>query len=218
MKSVSSNLQQDVIAELDWDPSIDNSRIGVAVEKGVVVLTGHVRSLVERRRAEELVKRMRGVHAVVDELRVDLLDDQRRDDVQLATTVEHALRWNAIVPAERVKVAVSNGWVTLDGEFPFAYQREAAQQAVEHIVGVRGVTNHIVLHPQVSPTDLRRRLNTALHRYAQVEAGRIRTEVEGGRIVLSGTVRSWAERDQVQDAAWSAPGVTEVDNLIEVTQ
>ncbi len=216
MKTLTSNLRQNVLDELEWEPSIDAARIGVAVEKGVVVLTGHVRSLLDRRRAEEVAKRVRGVYAVANELAVDLIDAFQRDDVQIATAVEQALRWNVSLPADRFRVVVSKGWVTVEGEVPFAYQRQALQDTVEHILGVRGLTNRVTVRPSVAPNDLRRRINTALHRYAQVEAENVEVDVTGSKISLGGKVRSWAERDQVQAAAWSAPGVTEVDNHIEV--
>lgn len=218
MKTTTSNLQLQVLDELRWEPSVDSSRIGVSVENDVVVLAGHVHSLLERRTAENAVKRLRGVHAVANELEVDLLASHPRDDVQIAKAVEHALRWHVDVPADRLVITVSKGWVTVEGRVPFAYQREAACRTIEHIPGVRGLTANVTVQPEVSPTDLRRRLHTALHRYATVEAGNIETEVDGSRVVLRGKVRSWAERDQVQDAAWSAPGVTEVDNRIAVAQ
>lgn len=216
MITTTRGLQRDVLDELQWEPSIDSARIGVAVENGVVVLSGHVRSLLERATAEQVAKRVRGVAAIANELDVDLLADDERDDVHLAQAVEQALQWNVMVPHERLHVVVSKGWVTVDGEVPFAFQRRAAQQAVEQIVGVRGLTNRITVHPEVSPKDLQHRLTAALHRRAQLEAAHIHPHVDGTRIVLTGTVRSWTERDDVQDAAWSAPGVTEVDNRLAV--
>jgi osmotically-inducible protein OsmY len=216
MKTMQSNLQQNILDELKWEPSLDSSRIGVSVENGVVVLTGHVRNLVEKNIAEQAVKRVRGVSAVANELTIDILSGFVRDDVQIAKAAQLALQWNVMVPEDRLKVTVSGGWVSLEGEVPFGYQRRAAQSAVEQLVGVRGVTNKITVCPDVSPVDLRRRLNAALHRYARLEAANIDTITEGSKVVLTGKVHSWAERDQVQDAAWSAPGVTEVDNRIAV--
>lgn len=216
MKTTRSDLQREVREELQWEPSLDASRIGVAVEDGVVVLSGQVRSLWERGIAEQAAKRLRGVRSVANELQVDLLADAARDDVALAKAAEHALAWHVMVPDKNLKLAVSKGWVTVDGEVPFAYQRRAAQHALEQLVGVRGVTNKITVRPAVAPDDLRRRLNTALHRYAGNELAQIETRTEGSRVTLRGKVRSWIERDLVQDAAWSAPGVTEVDNLIAV--
>lgn len=217
MKTIQTNLQQDILDELKWEPSLDSSRIGVSVERGVVVMTGHVRSLWERGIADQAVKRVRGVTALANELQVDLLDGTERDDVQIAKAVQNALQWNVMVPDNRLKVTVSKGWVTVEGEVPFAYQRRATQTAVQQLVGVRGYTDRITVRPEVSPTDLRQRLNAALHRYASLEAGKVVTSTDGGKVVLSGTVHSWAERDQVQNAAWSAPGVSEVDNRIAVS-
>jgi osmotically-inducible protein OsmY len=216
MKTMQSGLQQQVQTELEWEPGLDSSRIGVFVEKGVVSLTGHVRSLPERNAAERAVKRVRGVTAVANELQVDLLDADVRDDVQIARTAQQSLLWNIRVPAERIKVTVRDGWITLEGTVSQAFERLAAERAVEHLAGVVGVTNRIELRPEVSPRDVRHRLTSALHRYAQLEASGIEVESTGGKIVLRGHVSSWAERDLVQEAAWSAPGVTEVDNLLVV--
>jgi osmotically-inducible protein OsmY len=216
MKTVQSSLQHDITNELQWDPILDSSRIGVAVDKGVVVLSGHVRNWMERSAAEEAVKRVRGVTTVANELQVDLAPTHVRDDVDIGKAARDVLRWSVLVPDEDIKVTVSKGRLTLEGKVPYDYQRRAALNAVEHLTGVVGVTNLIQVAPDVSPTDLRRKLTAALHRYAQLEADGIQVQTEGGKVVLSGKARSWCERDLVQDAAWSAPGVTEVDNRIVV--
>ena len=216
MQSTQSDLQGHVLAELRWEPSIDASRNGVAVEKGVVELTGLVRTYAERQTAEAAVKRVRGVSAVANELKVDLITTHVRGDVDIAKAAMDALRWNVNVPDERIKVTVSKGWITLEGNVPYAYHRIAAESAVESLTGVVGVVNKITVAAQASPKDVRRQLVTALHRYAQLEAEAVQIAADGSKITLTGTVQSWAERDLVQNAAWRVPGVTHVDNKLTV--
>ena len=217
MQTTQSDLQKNVLAELRWEPGIDSSRIGVAIEKGVVELTGEVRTFAEKRAAEAAVKRVRGVNAVANELEVELLSIHVRGDVDIAKAAMDALRWNVNVPDDRIKVTVDKGWVTLEGSVSAAYQSLAAEFAVESLTGVRGVLNHIVVAPQASAKDVRRQLTTALHRYAQVEADSVQVESEGDKVTLTGKVHSWAERDLVQGAAWRVPGVAHVDNRILVS-
>ena len=216
MKTTHTSLQKDILDELQWEPSLDSSRIGVSIEKGVAVLTGHVRNLVERGIAERAAKRVRGVAAIANELVVDLGRLEARDDADIAKSAVQALSWNVMVPQGKVQVSVTNGCVTLEGEVGYGYQRTAAQNTVEQITGVKSVVNRLRVTPSVEPIDLRRKLNAALHRYARVEAEGIHADVEGSRVVLRGKVHSWAERDIVQDAAWAAPGVAEVDNLLTI--
>ncbi len=216
MKTAHTSLQKDILDELQWEPSLDSSRIGVSIEKGVAVLTGHVRNLVERGIAERAAKRVRGVAAIANELVVDLGRLEARDDADIAKSAVQALSWNVMVPQGKVQVSVTNGCVTLEGEVGYGYQRTAAQNTVEQITGVKSVINRLRVTPSVEPIDLRRKLNAALHRYARVEAEGIHADVEGSRVVLRGKVHSWAERDIVQDAAWAAPGVAEVDNLLTI--
>ncbi|HEX6810410.1 MAG TPA: BON domain-containing protein [Planctomycetota bacterium] len=217
MQTTQSDLQNNVLAELRWEPGIDSSRIGVAIEKGVVELTGQVRTFTEKRAAEAAVKRVRGVFAVANELEVDLLSIHVRSDVDIAKAAIDALRWNVNVPDERLKVSVDKGWVTLEGSVSAAYQRLAAEYAVESLTGVKGVLNHITVAPATSAKDVRRQLTTALHRYAQLEADAVQVAADGAKVTLTGKVHSWAERDLVQGAAWRVPGVTHVDNRILVT-
>jgi len=216
MKTAPHSLQKDILDELQWEPSLESSRIGVSIEKGVAVLTGHVRNLVERGIAERAAKRVRGVTAIANELVVDLNRLEARDDADIAKSAMQALSWNVMVPQDTVQITVTNSCITLEGEVAFGYQRTAAQSTVEQITGVKAVVNRLRVTPAVAPVDLRRKLNAALHRYARVEAEGIHADVEGSRVVLRGKVHSWAERDIVQDAAWAAPGVAEVDNLLTI--
>jgi osmotically-inducible protein OsmY len=216
MKTMQSRLQHDVNDELQWEPSIDSSRIGVAVDGGVVVISGHVRSLAERVATEAAVKRVRGVTAVANELEIDLPGGNVRDDAHIAKAARDALQWNVFVPEDSIKITVSNGWLSLDGEVPYAYQARKATEQVEQLTGVVGVTNRIRVRPAAPPVDVHKQLTQALHRHARIEAQNIQSEIKDGKVVLRGKVGSWAERVLVENAAWAAPGVHEVENLLEV--
>jgi osmotically-inducible protein OsmY len=216
MQTTQSDLQNDVLAELRWEPGVDSSRIGVAIEKGVVELTGQVRTFAEKQAVETAVKRVRGVTAVANELQVELLATHVRGDVDIAKAAMDALRWHVNVPDERITVTVAKGVVTLEGTVTAAYQRAAAQTAVEYLTGVKGVWNKITLTPQTSAKDVRKQLTVALHRYAQLEADAIKIAADGNKVTLTGTVHSWAEFDLASTAAWKVPGVTHVDNKVIV--
>jgi osmotically-inducible protein OsmY len=216
MQTIQSDLQNNVLAELRWEPGVDSSRIGVAIEQGVVELTGQVSTFAEKQAVEAAVKRVRGVTAVANELQVELLTTHVRGDVDIAKAAMDALRWNVNVPEERIKLTVAKGWVTLEGSVTAAYQRVAAETAVEYLTGVKGVSNKIDLTPEASAKDVRRQLTVALHRYAQLEADAVKVAADGNKVMLTGTVHSWAERDLAQNAAWKVPGVTHVDNRLVV--
>jgi osmotically-inducible protein OsmY len=211
-------IQRDVLAELEWDTRVRPNEIGVSVEDGVVTLSGWTDSFIKKWAAERAALRVRGVRAVANEIEVRLPGTAERTDPEIAAAARRALDWAALVPDGKVKVTVSKGWVTVEGAVESQYQRRAAERAVRGLPGVRGVTNLIVVRPpeQVPETELKRRIEEALVRSAETDADRIQVEVRGDRIVLSGKVRSWAERREAERVAWSAPGVTEVDNLIRI--
>lgn len=211
-----AELRSDVQAELDWDPAIKSTGIGVAASDGVVTLTGHVASHAEKYAAERAAQRVSGVKALAVEITVKLPDSDQRTDADIALAVERGLAWSALVPADKVKAMVENGWVTLTGEVEWEYQRKAAEKAVRNLMGVTGVSNLIGFTPKVVPSDVEKRLRDALVRQADREAEQIDIAVTGSQIKLRGTVHSWAEFNAVQHAAWSAPGVTSVMNDLVV--
>jgi osmotically-inducible protein OsmY len=210
-------LKRDVERALEWEPSIDARDIAVAVKNGVVTLTGHVSSYAEKWTAERVAKNVAGVTALANDIRVKL--ENQRTDAEIAESARAALRLDSRILADRVKVIVSNGWVTLEGTVDYYYQKAAAESQVRYITGVKGVTNAIeVVPPIASPADVKTRIEEALKRTAQLDAKNINVETRGSKIVLTGTVHSWVERHEAELAAWSAPGVSEVENhLIVVT-
>ncbi|HHW51229.1 MAG TPA: BON domain-containing protein [Pseudoclavibacter sp.] len=210
------DIQQAVLRELEWEPMVKSTEIGVAVKDGIVTLSGFVDSYSKRYNAERAAKRVYGVKAVVNDLEVHLPTSSERTDEDIARAAVRALEDRITVPRDRIKVTVSNGWITLEGEVEWQYEREAANSAVRHLTGVKGVTNLITITPRVSPTEIRTKIEEALRRSAEMDARRIAIETEGSKVILRGRVRSWAERDEAERAAWRAPGVNQVENHITV--
>jgi len=210
-------LKEHVQNALDWEPSVDQSDIGVSVDEGVVTLRGNVRSYAERAAAERVALRVYGVKAVADDLEVRLASGYERTDTDIAQAVVDALKWNTIVPPDRVTVAVAKGWVTLKGTLEWQYQKDAAARVVRDLTGVRGVNNEIVVKPRVKTTDVQAKIEAAFKRSAEIDARRVSVAAEDGKVILTGNVRSWAERQEAERAAWAAPGVTQVDDRITVT-
>ncbi|MDO8631959.1 MAG: BON domain-containing protein [Phycisphaerales bacterium] len=210
------DLQQHVQDALDWEPSIDPMDIGVSAENGVVTLRGDVKSYWEKATAERVALRVYGVKAVANDVNVRLGDAKKRTDTEIAQAAVSALLWNTVVPDEKVTVSVSDGWVTLKGQVNWEYQRAAAAAAVRDLTGVRGVTNAIAVKPHVNAVDVKSKIEGALTRSAEVDARRINVAVTDGKVILSGNVHSWFERDEARRAAWAAPGVKDVDDRIAV--
>lgn len=209
-------LQRDLLEELKWEPSLNPARIGISVKDGIVTLSGEVSSFTEKLTAEEAAKRVYGVRAVVNEIEVKLPGDAVHTDTDIAQAALAALRSNVLVPADKINVTVSKGWVKLEGDVDWQFEKEAAEKAIRNLPGVLGVTNLIKVQPRATTTEIRSKIEEALKRSAETDARRISVETEDGRVKLYGTVSSWSERAEAERAAWAAPGVHTVENHITV--
>jgi osmotically-inducible protein OsmY len=210
-------IQRDVLAELKWDARVQPNEIGVAVKDGIVTLIGWVDSYTKRWAAEEAARRVRGVKAVANDIEVKLPVSAERTDADIAAAALHALKWDAMIPDDQVKVTVSKGWITLDGEVNWQFERDDAERVVRRLTGVRGVTNLIKVKTRPTPSELKQKIEDALVRSAETDADRITVEVQGSKVILKGTVRAWAEKQEAERVAWSGPGVTSVENRITIS-
>jgi osmotically-inducible protein OsmY len=220
MTTVSSrtdeDIQRDVLDELAWDTRVRPNEVGVSVKDGIVTLTGWIDSYSKKLAAEAAAHRVYGVKAVVNDIEVSIPGYAERTDADLAAAVVNALRWDAGIPADKIDVTVSQGWVTLKGEVDYGFQKRDAERAIRHLSGIRGISNLITVKPTLLPIDLKRSIEKELVRNAETDAKNITVEVDGSKVILRGAVRSYAEKKAVEKAAWSAPGVTEVDNQIRI--
>lgn len=209
-------LRQDILDQLDFEPSIDANDIGVTVEDGLVVLSGHVANYQQKLAAERIVSRIRGVRGLAIEIEVRAGAPGTADD-EIAKRALNTLMWSTLVPPDKVRVKVQHGWITLSGALDWHYQRSGAETALLGLKGVRGITNLIELKPRVSAKDVKARIEGALKRSADLEAEAINVKVLGNTVILEGNVRAWSDRRAVEQAAWSAPGVTTVDDRLTVS-
>jgi osmotically-inducible protein OsmY len=216
MTMTDKEIQKAVLEELEWEPEVKSTEIGVAVNDGVVTLTGFVDSYAKKYSSERAAKRVHGVRAVVNDLVVKLPGEDERPDPEIAHSVVQALKWRLLIPVDQIKVTVRDGWVTLEGDVDWQFQREWAESAARHVKGVKGIFNLIMVNAKVEPKDVKERIEEALRRTAEVDANRITVETEGSTVILRGTVRSWTESEEAERAAWRAPGVTKVENHIIV--
>ena len=210
------SLREDIVDELDFEPSIDATDIGVAVDNGVVTLSGHVRSYMEKLKAEELVRHVKGVHGIAQEIEVRYPSDKRTADDEIARRALDIIKWDTAAPADKIQVKVESGWVSLSGQVEWYYQKAAAESAVRRLHGVKGVNNDLTIKPRIEVADLKSRIETAFKRNAEIDAENINVSVTGGNVTLDGKVRSWAERYAAENAAWAAPGVSAVDDRLSI--
>jgi osmotically-inducible protein OsmY len=211
-------LKKKVEDELRWEPRVNAAAIGVAVKDGVVTLTGYVDSWAEKWGAEHAVKRVAGVAAVAEEIEVRLPVQSQRTDADIARAAAGALAWNTFVPPGSMQVRVENGWITLEGVVASQHEKGAATEAVRHLIGVRGVTNLVALKRGLTAANVKDGIRRAFERDASLDANRVTVDVDKDRVTLYGTVRSWAEREDAEGAAWSAPGIHDVDNRLVVSR
>jgi osmotically-inducible protein OsmY len=212
-----SQLRQDIIDELEFDPSLDAAHIGIAVDKNVVSLTGHVNSYAEKVAAIAATRRVRGVHAIAENIEVRYPSQHKTADDQIAKRACDILDWDVLVPKGAIDVLVQEGWITLSGNVDWYYQKTAAEEDVRKLSGVCGVTNKIAIHPRVDPANVKSKIEAALERHTELEAKAIRVSVKSGNtVVLEGKVDNWDERRAVEHAAWSAPGVAYVEDRLTI--
>ena len=210
------DLREAVEEALDWEPIVNAKGIGVSAKDGVVTLTGHVDSFPQKREAEKVAGLVSGVKAVACELEVALPPPDEPTEEEIARAASNAIAWNTLLPKGNIQVWVDNGRVTLEGTLDSQQQRKSAEQCVRHLAGVKDVNNHIVIKPGVNRMAVKTQIQAGLLRNAQVDANNIDVEVRSGRVILRGTVQSWIEREEAERAAWGAPGVSDVDNLLMV--
>lgn len=211
-----AEIQKDVMEELRWEPLLNASEIGVAVKNGIVTLSGTVDTYGKKVAAEDAAKSVAGVKAVAEDIEVRLSSFGTRNDTEIAQAVMNALKWHSAVQEDKIKVKVENGWVTLEGEVEWEFQKSAARTMVENLTGVVGIINNIKIQPSVVATDVKRKINAAFHRSATVDSEKINLEVAGSKVILKGKVRSYAEKKDAENAAWLAPGVDRVENKLEI--
>ncbi|HEY2732117.1 MAG TPA: BON domain-containing protein [Polyangia bacterium] len=209
-------IQSDVLAELGWDARVAPNEVGVSVKNGAVTLSGQVESYTKKWAAEDAALRVRGVRAVANDIEVKLPFDDQRTDADIAGAAVNALKWDVFIPSDKVQATISKGWVTLKGDVDWQFQKEAAEREVRNLKGVLGVTNLITVAPRVKPSDLKKKIEEALIRSVKTDAKNIDVDVQGSKVVLKGTVHSYAEKKEAEHAAWQAPGITTVEDQISV--
>ena len=216
MKKSDAHIRGDVEGELRWDPSIDDTRIGVTVNNGVVTLIGDVPNYSDRWAADDVVKRVRGVRAIANDIQVRIYPSSVRTDTDIAEAAANTLQWNVSLLNTQLKPIVKDGWITLGGQVSWGYQRKAAENAVRNLMGVKGVTNDIRVASNIKVGNVKEKIEDAFKRHAVLDAKDIEVKVANSTVILKGHVHSWQEREDASQAAWAAPGVTAVENHLAV--
>ena len=211
-------IQKDVMEELGWQPYLKPSEIGVAVNHGIVTLSGQVDSYFKKLEAEKAARKVSGVKAIAEDIQIGVLSAGNKTDADIAEAVVNALKWHSVVPEEEIKIKVENGTVILEGEVEWQFQRNSAKTAIENLTGVRHVTNLITVKPKVSPSAIQQKISSAFHRSATIDAARITAEVSGSKVTLRGNVRSFVEKEDAERAAWNAPGVTSIESKLQIEE
>jgi osmotically-inducible protein OsmY len=209
-------IQQDVMAEIKWEPLLIVSEIGVAVKNGVVTLSGLVDMYTKKLLAEKAAQRVHGVKAIAEDIKVNILGTDEKNDSEIAETAADVLKWNSSILEDQIKIKVENGWLTLDGEVEWEFIRTSAEKALENLIGVRGITNNIKITSNISPIDIKKKIIHAFHRSATIDFENINVETIDSKVILTGKVRSLAEKRDAERAAWLAPGVNYVDNRLKI--
>jgi len=209
-------IQKDVMEELQWQPFLHSSEIGVAVKNGIVTLSGIVDTYSKKIAAEKAVKKVAGVKAIAEDIQVGVSPIYRKTDAEVAEAILNALKWHSVIQEDKIKIKVEDGIVKLEGEAEWEYQRNIVRKAIENLSGVRYVTNLISVKPKITPNELEQKINNAFLRNATIDAGKINVNVDGNKVVLTGKVRSFAESEDAANVAWAAPGVLNVENKLEI--
>jgi len=218
MKTINdATLQENVMDEIEWRTTLKPAEIGVSVKDGVVTLSGSVNSYGKKRSAELAAEKVEGVKAIVEDIDVKLPDSSVRDDGDIARAAHDALLWHATIPEEKIKIIVDDGWIKLKGEVEWSFQKRKAEESVENLTGVYGVINGIKIKPQVSIQDINRRIQSALARQASLDAKNIHVDIDGSKVILKGKVRSYIEKKDAENAVLIAPGVTAIDDQLEIS-
>ena len=209
-------IQKDVIEELRWEPFLNSSEIGVAVKNGIVTLSGQVDSYSKKLIAERAAKKVAGVKAVAEDIQVGISPGFRKTDAEIAEAVLNALKWHSAIQDEKIKIKVENGNIKLEGEVEWEYQRSSIKSAIENLAGVHSVINLVTVKPKITPSEVQQKIKAAFQRSATIDAGKITAEVFGSKVILRGNVRSFAEKEDAEVAAWNAPGITSIESKLEI--